>query len=179
MVLNYILVGCPCDITGVFLFQVSVCKTLERDELDHPALQGNKGQLDQKDQKVKRVNDQKIKEKMKIVQANLCLHFLPHQHVLYILCDQAIKIDCLNIKQAQQFQLSVKILSSIHRIVSEKLCMKNSKLYKECMGSLTFLPPSNFAGPTLSLLYIGNAFYGLTRMLISKHVTMTSGKIRL
>ena len=41
--------------------------------------------------------------------------------------------------------------------------MKNSKLYKECMGSLTFLPPSNFAGPTLSLLYIGNAFYGLTR----------------
>ena len=54
------------DITGVFLFQVSICKTLERDELDHPALQGNKGrlvflgnkgQLDQKDQKVKRVND--------------------------------------------------------------------------------------------------------------------------
>ena len=63
MVLNYILVGCPCDITGVFLFQVSICKTLERDELDHPALQGNKGQLDQKDQKVKRVNDQEIKEK--------------------------------------------------------------------------------------------------------------------
>ena len=45
------------DITGVFLFQVSICKTLERDELDHPALQGNKGQLDQKDQKVKREND--------------------------------------------------------------------------------------------------------------------------
>ena len=61
MVLNYILVGCPCDITGVFLFQVSICKTLERDELDHPALQGNKGQLDQKDQKVKRENA--IKEK--------------------------------------------------------------------------------------------------------------------
>ena len=63
MVLNYILVGCPCDITGVFLFQVSICKTLERDELDHPALQGNKGQLDQKDQKVKRENDKEIKEK--------------------------------------------------------------------------------------------------------------------
>ena len=45
------------DITGVSLFQVSICKTLERDELDHPALQGNKGQLDQKDQKVKREND--------------------------------------------------------------------------------------------------------------------------
>ena len=57
MVLKYILVGCSCDITGVFLFQVSICKTLERDELDHPALQGNKGQLDQKDQKVKREND--------------------------------------------------------------------------------------------------------------------------
>ena len=36
---------------------------MERDELDHPDLQGNKGQLDQKDQKVKRVNDQGIKEK--------------------------------------------------------------------------------------------------------------------
>ena len=45
------------DITGVSLFQVSICKTLERGELDHPALQGNKGQLDQKDQKVKREND--------------------------------------------------------------------------------------------------------------------------
>ena len=45
------------DITDVFLFQVSKCKTLERDKLDHPALQGNKGQLDQKDQKVKREND--------------------------------------------------------------------------------------------------------------------------
>ena len=67
----------------------------------------------------------------------------------------------------------------MHRIVSEKLCMKNSKLDKGCMGSLTFLPPSNFAGPTLSLLNIGNAFYELTRMLTSKHVTMTSGKIRL
>ena len=63
MVLNYILVGCRCDITGVFLFQVSICKTLEGDELDHLALQGNKGQLDQKDQKVKRVNGQEIKEK--------------------------------------------------------------------------------------------------------------------
>ena len=40
------------DITGLYLFQVSICKTLEGDELDHPALQGNKGQLDQKDQKV-------------------------------------------------------------------------------------------------------------------------------
>ena len=68
-------------ITGLYLFQVSICKTLERDELDHLALQGNKGRLvflgnrdrlvllgnkdrlDQKDQKVKRVNDQKIKEK--------------------------------------------------------------------------------------------------------------------
>jgi len=82
------------DITGVFLFQVSICKTLERDELDHLALlgnrdrlvllgnrdllvflenrnllvlQGNKGQLDQKDQKVKMENDQKTKEKMTIV----------------------------------------------------------------------------------------------------------------
>ena len=45
------------DITGLYLFQVSICKTLERDELDHPALQGNKGQQDQKDQKVKREND--------------------------------------------------------------------------------------------------------------------------
>ena len=45
------------DITGVFLFQVSICKTLERDELDHPVPLGNKGQLDQKDQKVKREND--------------------------------------------------------------------------------------------------------------------------
>ena len=45
------------DITGVSLFQVSICKTLERGELDHQALQGNKGQLDQKDQKVKREND--------------------------------------------------------------------------------------------------------------------------
>ena len=44
-------------ITGLYLFQVSICKTLERDELDHLALQGNKGQLDQKDQKVKREND--------------------------------------------------------------------------------------------------------------------------
>ena len=42
------------DITGVSLFQVSICKTLERVELDHPVLQGNKGQLDQKDQKVKK-----------------------------------------------------------------------------------------------------------------------------
>ena len=50
------------DNTGLYLFQVSICKTLEGDELDHPALQGNKGQLDQKDQKVKRENDQKIKE---------------------------------------------------------------------------------------------------------------------
>ena len=40
------------DNTGLYLFQVSICKTLEGDELDHPALQGNKGQLDQKDQKV-------------------------------------------------------------------------------------------------------------------------------
>ena len=40
------------DITGLYLLQVSICKTLERDELDHLALQGNKGQLDQKDQKV-------------------------------------------------------------------------------------------------------------------------------
>ena len=39
------------------LFQVSICKTLERDKLGHPVLQGNKGQLDQKDQKVKREND--------------------------------------------------------------------------------------------------------------------------
>ena len=45
------------DNTGLYLFQVSICKTLEGDELDHPALQGNKGQLDQKDQKVKREND--------------------------------------------------------------------------------------------------------------------------
>ena len=45
------------DITGVSLFQVSICKTLERGELDHPALQGNKGLLEQKDQKVKREND--------------------------------------------------------------------------------------------------------------------------
>ena len=45
------------DIIAVFLFQDSICKTLERDELDHLALQGNKGQLDQKDQKVKREND--------------------------------------------------------------------------------------------------------------------------
>ena len=45
------------DITGLYLFQVSICKTLERDELDHLAVQGNKGQLDQKDQKVKREND--------------------------------------------------------------------------------------------------------------------------
>ena len=45
------------DIIGVSLFQVSICKTLERDELDHPDLQGNKDQLDRKDQKVKREND--------------------------------------------------------------------------------------------------------------------------
>ena len=45
------------DITAVFLFQVSICKTLERDELDHPVLRGNKGQLDQKEQKVKSEND--------------------------------------------------------------------------------------------------------------------------
>ena len=30
-------------------------------------------------------------------------------------------------------------------MVSEKLCLKNSKLYKGCIGSLMFLPPSNFA----------------------------------
>ena len=36
--------------------------------------------------------------------------------------------------------------SPIYRIVSEKLSLKNQKLYKQCMGSLTrFLPPSNFA----------------------------------
>ena len=64
----------------------------------------------------------------------------------------------------------------MHRIVSEKLCMKNSKLNKECMGSLTFLTPSNFAGPTVSLLYIGNAFYWLTRMLISKHACNNDAK---
>ena len=46
------------DITALYLFQVSICKTLERDELDHPARQGNKGQMDQKDQKVlRREND--------------------------------------------------------------------------------------------------------------------------
>ena len=55
------------DITDVFLFQVSICKTLERDELDHPALQGNKGQLDQKDQKVKTTKIEDIKGKMRIV----------------------------------------------------------------------------------------------------------------
>ena len=56
-------------ITGLSLFQVSICKTLERDELDHLALQGNKGQLDQKDQKVKKENDKDrgYQGKMKIV----------------------------------------------------------------------------------------------------------------
>ena len=39
------------DITGLYLFQVSICKTLEVDELDHLALQGNKGQLDWKGSK--------------------------------------------------------------------------------------------------------------------------------
>ena len=61
------------DITSVSLFQVSICKTLERVELDHPALQGNKGQQDQKDQKVKRENTniKDINGKMKIVQHQL------------------------------------------------------------------------------------------------------------
>ena len=33
------------DITGLYLFQVSKCKTLGRDELDHLALLGNRDQL--------------------------------------------------------------------------------------------------------------------------------------
>ena len=36
-------------------------------------------------------------------------------------------------------------LSPIYRIISEKLFFKTPKLYKEWMGSLTTLPPSNFA----------------------------------
>ena len=61
------------DITDVFLFQVSICKTLEKDELDHLALQGNKGQLDQKDQQVKRENDKDrgYQGKVKIVKHQL------------------------------------------------------------------------------------------------------------
>jgi len=61
------------DITGLYLFQVSKCKTLGRDELDHLALQGNKGQLDQKDQKVKRENDKDrgyCREKRKLYNTN-------------------------------------------------------------------------------------------------------------
>ena len=62
------------DITGLYLFQVSICKTLEGDELDHPALQGNKGQLDQKDQKVYSEGKTKkidMKGKTKIVKRQL------------------------------------------------------------------------------------------------------------
>ena len=61
------------DITGLYLFQVSICKTLEVDELDHPVLQGNKGQLDQKDQKVYsegKTTKIDMKGKTKIVNAN-------------------------------------------------------------------------------------------------------------
>ena len=36
-------------------------------------------------------------------------------------------------------------MSPIYRIISEKLVLKTPKLYKECMGSLTSLPSSNFA----------------------------------
>ena len=32
----------------------------------------------------------------------------------------------------------------MYRIVSEKFFWKNPELYKECVSSLTFLPPSNF-----------------------------------
>ena len=31
------------DITGLYLFQVSICKTLEVDELDHPGPPGKQG----------------------------------------------------------------------------------------------------------------------------------------
>ena len=52
----------------------------------------------------------------------------------------SIKINSLNIERAEQFQLSVKI----NQISSEKLSLNNLKIYKECMDSFTFLPPSNF-----------------------------------
>ena len=35
-------------------------------------------------------------------------------------------------------------MSLINQISSEKLSLKNLKIYKKCMDSLTFLPPSNF-----------------------------------
>ena len=49
-----------------------------------------------------------------------------------------IKINSLNIERAEQFQLSAKI----NQISSEKLSLKNVKIYKECMDSFTFLPPA-------------------------------------
>ena len=104
-----------------------------------------------------------------------------------------IKINSLNIERAEQFQLSVKI----NQISSEKLSLKNLKIYKECMASFTFLPPSNFTvlnGCYFFWYYLqraenyincsnqltpstfdlicgqGDAFCGLTGMLMSKNI---------
>ena len=58
--------------------------------------------------------------------------------------DQAI-----NIKSEYRKSATISIisenLSPIYPIVSDKFSSKNLKLNKECMGSLSFLPPSNYA----------------------------------
>ena len=85
-----------------------------------------------------------------------CLSFLIGQYFFAFFClisiwflfsDQAIKINSLNIERAYQFQLSVKIWARYTEWFRRNylLSLKNSKLYKECVGSLTFLSPSNFA----------------------------------
>ena len=58
--------------------------------------------------------------------------------------DQAIKIDSEN-RKSITILVICENLSPIYRMVSDKLSLKNSKINKECLGSLTFLPPSNFA----------------------------------
>jgi len=79
-------------------------------------------------------------------------------------------------------------------MVKKKLSLEKSKLYKKCMGSLTFLPPNNFAvfddcyflcyhlqrtqivqinqlSQLLNLFCAyGDVFYRLTRMLMCKNV---------
>ena len=57
------------------------------------------------------------------------------------LSDEANKMKFLNIERAQQFQLSLKIWALIYEIVLEKFSLKNPRINKECMSSLTFCYP--------------------------------------
>ena len=59
--------------------------------------------------------------------------------------DEANKITPLNIEKKKTTLVISVNLSPRNRIVLEKFSLKNPSICKECMSSLTVLPPSNFA----------------------------------